>query len=154
MPETFYTSSQYYNLFFQLYFNRGLSFPLKSLLRGPKGGGSGPPGPPPPPWIRHWVPTILDPPHINMVPGILLHIPATNFFRIKTLYFIFIASPILLQAYFSESLKYQISATTKFLLWYESEANITCTVFQDNIAWNVMHMEQPGMLYTLGCTNP
>ena len=29
MPETFYTSSQYYNLFFQLYFNRGLSFPLK-----------------------------------------------------------------------------------------------------------------------------
>ena len=30
MPETLYTSSQYYNLFFQLYFNGGLSFPLKS----------------------------------------------------------------------------------------------------------------------------
>ena len=28
MPETFYTSSQYYNLFFQLYFNRDLSMPL------------------------------------------------------------------------------------------------------------------------------
>ena len=28
MPETFYTSSQYYNLFFQLYCNRDLSMPL------------------------------------------------------------------------------------------------------------------------------
>ena len=31
MPETFYTSSQYYNLFFQVYFNRGLPMPLKEL---------------------------------------------------------------------------------------------------------------------------
>ena len=28
MPETFYTSSQYYNLFFQMYVNGGLPFPL------------------------------------------------------------------------------------------------------------------------------
>ena len=32
MPETFYTSSQYYNLFFQLYFNWGLSMPLNSNM--------------------------------------------------------------------------------------------------------------------------
>ena len=31
MPETFYTSSQYYNLFFQVYFNRGLPMPLNDL---------------------------------------------------------------------------------------------------------------------------
>ena len=36
MPETFYTSSQYYNLFFHVYFNRGLPMPLNKI-----GGGSG-----------------------------------------------------------------------------------------------------------------
>ena len=32
MPETFYTSSQYYNLFFQVYVIDGLSLPLKEYV--------------------------------------------------------------------------------------------------------------------------
>ena len=31
MPETFYTSSQYYNLFFQMYVNGGLPFALRRV---------------------------------------------------------------------------------------------------------------------------